>query len=528
MEAFRRSMSGLHTWAGVVCSALLFAMFWMGTLSVFDREIDQWMKPYLRLSPDVAASAPTSLDQTLQPLLAEVGDRPSLYIYLPKEREPTLRVGYDDAGTWTVRHLDPANGAELAGPDSLAGTGFIFPFHFSFHISWAGLGYWIAGFLAMAMLALLASGIVIHRKIITEFFTFRPDRKARRATLDLHNMTSLVALPFHVMLPLTGLFIFFSIYLPWSIALPFGGDTNAFFDEMYGTKTVEAAGKPAAMASLDVMLASAEARWRARDPDGEARPDVIELHNWGDANARVSMQQVFPARAVAMRRKSLTFDGVNGAILSEYTAPPVRTAHAWLAGMHFIQFDHWVLRWLYFVAGLTGCTMIATGLLIWLRSRETRQRRAAAGFRAMEATTIASVTGIILATGAFLVANRLLPEDAAVLGEDRAALEVWVFDLTWAAALLHAVVRQAAAWREQCWAIAGFALAAACLNAVTTGDHPLAAASSGLWSVASLDLALLTTAAVALLTARRMGGSTLKHAARPAVTIVNSNPEPAE
>lgn len=528
MEAFRRSMSGLHTWAGVVCSALLFAMFWMGTLSVFDREIDQWMKPQLRLSPDVAADAPASLDRTLQPLLAELGDRSALYIYLPKEREPTLRVGYDDAETWTVRHLDPATGAELTGPDSLAGTGFIFPFHFSFHISWVGLGYWIAGFLAMAMLALLASGIIIHRKIFAEFFTFRPDRKARRATLDLHNMTSLVALPFHVMLPLTGLFIFFSIYLPWSIALPFGGDTEAFFDEMYGTKTVEAAGETAPMASLDTMLAIAEARWRARDPDGTVRPDVIELHRWGDANARVSVQQVFPARAIAMRRQTITFDGVTGAILSEYTAPPVRTAHAWLAGLHFIQFDHWVLRWLYFFGGLTGCAMIATGLLFWLRSRVSRRRGADARFWAMQATTVASVTGIILATGAFLVANRLLPEDASFLGEDRAALEVWVFAMTWVAALQHAVLRQAAAWGEQCWVIAGFALAAACLNAATTGDHPLAAGAAGLWSVASLDLALLATAVVAGLAARRMGGSTSRHTRSPTVAVANTNPEPAE
>ncbi len=37
---FRASMGWLHTWAGVVLGGLLFAIFWMGTLSVFDREID--------------------------------------------------------------------------------------------------------------------------------------------------------------------------------------------------------------------------------------------------------------------------------------------------------------------------------------------------------------------------------------------------------------------------------------------------------------------------------------------------------
>ena len=46
---FRASMNWLHTWSGVVLGGLLFAIFWMGTLSVFDREIDRWMAPMIRL-----------------------------------------------------------------------------------------------------------------------------------------------------------------------------------------------------------------------------------------------------------------------------------------------------------------------------------------------------------------------------------------------------------------------------------------------------------------------------------------------
>ena len=34
---FRKSMAWLHTWAGVVVGSLLCAIFWMGSLSVFDR-----------------------------------------------------------------------------------------------------------------------------------------------------------------------------------------------------------------------------------------------------------------------------------------------------------------------------------------------------------------------------------------------------------------------------------------------------------------------------------------------------------
>lgn len=44
-------MGWLHTWAGVVLGSILFAIFWMGTLSVFDSEIDLWMKPATRVAP---------------------------------------------------------------------------------------------------------------------------------------------------------------------------------------------------------------------------------------------------------------------------------------------------------------------------------------------------------------------------------------------------------------------------------------------------------------------------------------------
>ena len=36
-QGFRASMNWLHTWSGVVLGGLLFAIFWMGTLSVWQK-----------------------------------------------------------------------------------------------------------------------------------------------------------------------------------------------------------------------------------------------------------------------------------------------------------------------------------------------------------------------------------------------------------------------------------------------------------------------------------------------------------
>ena len=499
MDAFRKSMGELHTWAGVICAAGLFAMFWMGTLSVFDREIDHWMKPEIRVTGESAAS----LD-LLRPALDGLGEQaPQVWVYPPGVREPAMRIGYvDDADTWRIRYFHPKTGVELTPPDTLAGTGFIFPFHFSFHIDWMGLGYWIAGFLAMAMLVLIVSGVFIHRKIITDFFIFRPKKQLRRATLDLHNMTAMIALPFHFILPLTGLIIFFSIYLPWSIAVPFMGDTAPLFAEMYGTRTADATGEKVETASLDRIVASAVAVWQ--DRYGEpVRPDMLFLDRWGDAGGEITARRVFPSRQVTMDLDAITFNA-DADIIADFSAGPVRTAHAWLSGLHFIQFDHWPLRWLYFLAGLSGCTMIATGLLFWMRARTARNGAEPVKVRAIRGLTVGATTGIIAATGAFFIVNRLLPHEASLAGIGRAELEVWVFFLVWIGTFIHAAIREKAAWADQALVIAVFSLLAVLLNWITTGDHPAAAAGRGLWSVAGMDLVLIAAGAAALTAALRL------------------------
>ena len=118
--------------------------------------------------------------------------------------------------------------------------------------------------------------------------------------------------------------------------------------------------------------------------------------------------------------------------------------------------------------------------------------------RVLEGLAVGATTGIILATLAFFIANRLLP-----LGpEGRAGFEIGGFCLTWAAGFVHAWLRPRQAWAEQSGAIAAAALAAVVLNALTTGDHPARALAKEQWGVVGMDMMLLAAALVAALAAR--------------------------
>ncbi len=494
-DAFRKSMNWLHTWAGVTVGAILFAIFWMGTLSVFDAEIDRWMKPELRIAPVESSIA---LDDAVATIADEIsGGTSFLNVSPPGDRSPVISIGYNVGDGYQQALLDPTTGERLTATDSLGASGFFFPFHFRLHISWQGLGYWIVGFATMAMLVLLVSGIFIHRKIIQDFFTFRPTKALRRSTLDLHNMTGLIALPFHFFLPLTGLIIFAAVYLPWALKVPYGGDDKAIGKEVYGYIAPEPSGEPMGpLVSLDAVKAKAEAAWSARSGEQE-KADFLRIYGYGDANAVIQVRQVFPSRRVEMNRNAMTFSAETGEVLLDFSTTPIGNARAWLSGLHFIQFDHWPLRWLYLAAGLSGCAMIATGNLFWMRARTRKREPEPMKVRAIRALTIGAVSGIMASSAAFLLANRLLTNDVSIMGADRSSLEMWAFFVVWIATFVHAAIREGRAWAEQSWTIAGLCVAAVLANWATTGDHPIAAASAGVWAVAGVDLVLLAAAGVA-------------------------------
>jgi hypothetical protein len=150
--------------------------------------------------------------------------------------------------------------------------------------------------------------------------------------------------------------------------------------------------------------------------------------------------------------------------------------------------------------------LIATGFLFWLNSRrKTHAQLRLPGVRVAEALAIGSTTGIIIATLAYFVANRILSPGASFAGYERPSLEVWCFYVVWIATFGHACWRARRGWAEHCWLIAGLAFGAVALNWITTGDHLVRSlAHSHLWPVAGMDLLLLLSGAVAVLSARKL------------------------
>lgn len=338
----------------------------------------------------------------------------------------------------------------------------------------------------MVMFVALISGIITHKKIFKDFFTFRP-RKGQRTWLDGHNAVGVLVLPFHLMITYSSLVIFMYMVMPASILVAYKGDSDAFFEDLRpAAAAASAAGQSAPLAPLEPMLKQARERWSG----GHAQRLVVSYP--GDLNASV---QVFRHEADRVARdfgSQVAFNGVTGQPLqaSAEQSLPLAIGGSFY-GLHMGRFAGPVLRWLYFLCGLASTAMIGTGLVIWLGKRQLKHAKSAAQpfeLRLVEVLNIASMAGLLLAVAAFFWANRLLPAGFA----ERADWEVSSFFWAWGLSLLHACVRPGRrAWVEQLGLGALLFAGVPVLSVLTSPSLMDGFMVRGDWAMASFDLACL-------------------------------------
>ena len=487
-EGFRQAMAWLHTWAGLLFGWLLFAIFLTGTLSYFKDEISQWTQPEI-VARDVPAAI--SVDRAQQWLQTNAAGSRRWLITLPDDRSPALSVAWSPSkGRFERRTLDPASEGVVQARESMGGE-FFYRFHFQLQMPYPW-GRWLASLAAMVMFVALISGIITHKKIFKDFFTFRP-RKGQRTWLDGHNAVGVLILPFHLMITYSSLVLFMTMIMPASILSSYGKDTQLFFNDLFPAfKSVPASGTAAALAPISPMLAVAAQKW----PHGHV--GLITVNNPGDASATVSLAPSEADDIASDPGAVLTFNGVSGELQSEGNASSATLMLAGgLGGLHMGHFAGPWLRWLYFLCGIGGTTMIGTGVVIWLGKRQLKHAKAAVmpfELRLVEMLTVASMSGLMLAVASFFWANRLLPVQMA----GRSDWEVNTFFCVWGLSLLHAFIRVffrdgRTAWREQLALAAVLYCALPLLDMATAGGYLRDALMQGHWVLPALDLTALAT-----------------------------------
>ena len=513
-RGIRQSMSDLHTWVGLLLGWVLYAMFLTGTVSYFKDELSQWTRPELaRLVelPDPALVAQRVADafDKIAPgtsqwsiRLPDVRNNSAYAFWRTTTREPGQR-GFAEG------HFDPATGERVNARDTLGGD-FFYRFHFQFHYMPVVWGRWLAGIAAMFMLIAIVSGVITHKKIFVDFFTFRWG-KGQRSWLDAHNVLSVFGLPFHAMITYTGLVTLMAMYMPWGgqVAIKTPAELQQMQAEISAfAQPGKPTGQKVPLASVTDMVRQAQERW------GHDNVGRVNATHPGDAAARVIVRRGDPGR-VSMSPQYMEFDGTTGKLLSvrDHVGAAAETRGV-LYALHLGRFSDTVTRWLYFIVSFTGTAMVGTGLVMWTVKRRQKlpdPQRPYFGFRLVERLNIASIAGLSIAMTAFMWGNRLLPTTLA----GRSNWEIDLFFIVWAATLLHALVRPAkAAWVEQLWAASALLFLLPLLNAVTTQRPLWHSLAQGDWVFAGIDLMCWVLAALHAVLAIRTARHQVKAPAR--------------
>jgi uncharacterized iron-regulated membrane protein len=529
---WRQTMSWLHTWTGLLLSVVLYFMFVTGTAGYVHLEITRWMEPERAATgAEAVGSSPALAAKAVAQLQADMPRAKAYYITLPAGRhagELSLYASALEGDAAIERRLDPATFAPLGTVRETGGGGALYAMHYALHYLPGAVAMYLVGIATMFMLIAIITGVVVHKKIFADFFTFRP-AKRQRSWLDAHNLSSVLALPFLVMITYSGLLFYTFDYAPaakWA-AYGTGAEANSRIDaEIYPSyASLPITAEPAPLASVADMIAAAEARW------GAGSVQYFNIQNPGLANAILTAEREATARSAILPQR-LQSNAVTGAMLGD---PGVRDPASVqfadvLIFLHEGNFARPVLRWLYVVAGLFGAAMIATGMVLWTAKRRQRLRgdaAASAGLVFVERLNVGVIVGLPLGIAVYFWANRLLPLGMA----GRAEWEMHALFITWAGALIAGALRPPGkAWPEQLALAALMFGAIPFLNAATTTIHlgrtlPIVGEGDGV--LAAFDLSMLVIGACFAFAARRARGKYPSAASR-ATGMIAPHPVPAE
>jgi len=485
-----RSFLAVHTWVGLIAGMALFIAFYAGAFSVFTHQLGDWAPApatAIRTGSDPArqiAQAQTLVDT----MLARVPDaKQAMFLVLAGDHGPVPRVFHQPPGTAdTYQYQLDEHGALVALPQRTGFVDFLYDLHFT-----AGLprtfGTYLFGVVCILYGLALVSGVVIYAPVlIKDLFALRIGRNVKRLWQDAHNVIGMLSLPFHVVFAWSGAVLTLGLVLlaPFQYLVFDGKLMQVLASDFEVVSHIE----PASVARPTLPVAELIAQARRAVPDMEV--DSIAYHDVGDANAQIELYGEVDQRKLNTLAV-VALNGASGQVLRTVDPRTMSPGTATLRGiqaLHFGNFGHSAVQWLYFVLGLAGAFLFYSGNLLWIEARrKRRQAQQPMRTQAMARLTLGVCLGCVGGVSALFIAGALLHEAQA------APAYYGVFFVLLAWALLRAPAKAGAELLFACAVLTALVPVAGWIG---TGEHVFAALWNAHWTRFGVGALALVLAAV--------------------------------
>ena len=403
---FVRAVLRGHSSLGLAFAALIYLICLSGSLAVFAHEFQRWESA---AGPHLATASPDAVQTAFAGAIAAGGPGVEhVYITLPSADFPRLLL-HVDADT-DREFLADASGKIVPGQE-FAWTEFITRLHINLHlpVTW---GIFLVGLIGVALLSSLISGILAHPRIFRDAFHLRLGGSKRLQEADLHNRLGVWALPFHIIISLTGAFLGLTTIIVGVLGMAmFNGDANKVYALFFPPPPVDDP-RPAPVLDLRPMF--------AKLPRDGGRITYIFTEHPTERGGAALFNVKQPDRMAGTDSYAFRRDA---SLYNVQKAADNNLGEDLLGGMgqlHFGWFGGGIVKVVYFALGLALTYLAASGVNIWLARRRDKGRPAPRWERAWAATVwgqpagmaAAAVAGLAtisaaIAIGAWLAVNLL-------------------------------------------------------------------------------------------------------------------------
>jgi len=366
----------LHTISGIVISVLLYVIFFAGSFSFFRDEIVNWER-------NEPVFLKKRIDVNIDIALDSIQKKYNLY-----GRDISFSRGYDErrvavniseskdtliteAGDFF--YLDTKTYASYSYESSYTLGEFLYRLHFFAQIPYPA-GYYLSGFTALFLLFALLTGILVHwKKIITNFFVFRPFKKIKTVWTDAHTVLGTIGLPFQTVYAVTVAFFMIQIVLiAPNVMILYNGDEGKLYEDL-GYVPVS---YPFQNEKLDHHISVNAFVQKASETWTDYDVTQLTITNYGDKGMHISVEGELSKTIKFIAPGELTYKASTKEIVHQ-KSPYGKVSYLdgvkdVLYRLHFGDYGGYALKIASFLLGILSCFVIITGILVWLEARNKK------------------------------------------------------------------------------------------------------------------------------------------------------------
>lgn len=368
-----------HTVSGIVISVVLFVIFFAGSFSFFRDEIINWERSE---SSNVTKEIQLDYNSALDTLdkkyilhgrnitISKPSNERRVAIYLEGTKDTLAPSKQQEAQFF---YLDTKNFKSYTYEESYSLGELLYRLHFLAQIPYPA-GYYLSGFTALFFLFAIVTGLLLHwKKIVSNFYVFRPKEKLKTLWTDAHTSLGMLGLPFQFVYAVTGAFFMIKLLIvaPAVMAL-YNGDQDKLYKELEYNDPVYKFDnrKLATPFSIDQLVAKTKNNWN------DFEITRVFIQNYGDINMHVLVEG-----ELASHRK---FTGIGKVVYriadgKEVAKKNPVTQNNYLDAVknvlyriHFGDYGGYALKIVSFILGIITCFVIISGVMIWLVARDKK------------------------------------------------------------------------------------------------------------------------------------------------------------